>query len=118
MNKYVLLLVSFQAIANGSYHHNNIEQPKVSPPKVYNYTTNLYKSDGLAAIAAISSIPELSHKNKHGHTGIGFGFSSVDDENGVAVGITHHCDKSAYKLNLGTSGGENVLGAGVTISFD
>ena len=65
----------------------------------------------------MGNIPELSHKSKHDHSGVGFGYGAYDGEQGAAIGLTHHCDNTAFKFSAGASGGETVLGAGVTFSF-
>lgn len=112
MNKYLLLLLPVIAFAG-------------EPPIIYNETIveNTYIeskdfSEALAASAALSSIPSLSHRtSKHSHTGIGFGAGFYEGKQGLAFNVQNQSSCLSLEANFAISGKEKIYGVGATISF-
>ena len=125
MTKFILLLLPVLAFANGNHYKNShhvIEKTVIErhEPVIVENTYIEYKAhnETFAAMAALSSIPSISHrKHDHRHSGIGFGAGSYNGEQGLGIAIQHQCDSISLKINSAVSGKEKIHGLGVTISF-
>lgn len=114
--KYILLLLPSLVFA-GEY------EPE---PDIYNYETTVentyieYKAydNAIAAQAALSSIPSISHRTSHdSHTGWSISGSEYNGKTGLGVAIQHQADSVSFKANAASSGKEQIYGFGATFSF-
>jgi hypothetical protein len=119
---YLVLMTIFDinAHANGNHEEN-------SHHKTYNYQETYVEDtyieyrdydDVMAAQAALSSIPEISHRTGHDkHSGIGFGAGYYEGKQGLAVNIQNMSSCLSLEANFAFAGKEKIYGLGATLSF-
>ena len=116
-----LLIFTPLVFANGNHEQNSHHEDKTYTNEYISESTYIeYKgfSEAIAAQAALSSIPALSHRHsKHSHSGIGFGAGYYEGHNGLAFNIQNQTDCISLEANFAFSGKEKIYGLGATISF-
>jgi len=116
--KYILFLLPSLVFANGN-HEENSHKTYYQDTYVEN-TYIQYKTydSALAAQAAISSIPSLSHRTGHdSHTGLGFGAGFYEGKQGLGITLEHQTSCATYKINAAAAGKEQIYSFGVMVGF-